>query len=283
MSDAAVAQVRIGEVVFGDVGRPVLIAGPCVIESRDHTLRLAEFLQDLAARLGIAFVFKASYDKANRSSVDSYRGPGLEPGLAILREVRERLGLPVLSDVHSVEEAAAAGSVLDIIQVPAFLCRQTDIVVAAARTGRPVNLKKGQFMAPADMRQVVGKARAAGNQQLLLTERGTTFGYHNLVVDFRSLVLMRQLGCPVVFDATHSVQLPGGLGDASDGQRCFAPPLARAAAAVGIDGLFIEVHDDPDRARCDGPNCLPLSRVEQVVASVLAIAACHATGDGDGA
>ncbi len=218
-------------------------------------------MKDYAAQLSLPLIFKASFDKANRTSVDSFRGPGLTKGLEILARVRAEVGLPVLSDVHRVSEVAPAARVLDVLQIPAFLSRQTDLVVAAAATGKAVNLKKGQFLAPWDMAPVVAKARSTGNHRILLTERGTMFGYNNLVVDFRSLPLMRELGCPVVLDVTHSVQLPGGQGTCSGGQRQFVAPLARAGVAVGVDALFMEVHPDPDKALCDGPNSLPLGEV----------------------
>ncbi len=232
-------------VAIGD-GSLTLFGGPCTAETTEICLETAKFLRDLCASLGINYVFKASYDKANRSSGTSRRGPGLARGLEMLRTVKTELGVPVITDVHESVEAAAAAEVADILQIPAFLCRQTDLLHAAAKTGRPINIKKGQFMAPEDMRGPLGKAREAGNNQVLLTERGSSFGYHNLVVDMRSLAIMRSLGAPVVFDATHSVQLPGGLGNASGGQREFVRPLARAAAAAGIDVLFAEVHPHPD-------------------------------------
>jgi len=253
-------KIPISDFVVGD-GTLVLIAGPCVIESEAATLEIARSLRDYARELDLPLIFKASYDKANRTSLSSYRGPGLAKGLEILARVKAEVGLPVLSDVHQVAEVAAAAEVLDVLQIPAFLCRQTDLVVAAAQTGKVVNIKKGQFLAPWDMRPVVDKARAAGNERIILTERGASFGYNNLVVDFRSLPLMRGLGCPVVLDVTHSVQLPGGQGTCSGGQREFIAPLARAAVAVGVDGLFMEVHADPAKALCDGPNSLPLAQV----------------------
>ena len=241
-----------------------MIAGPCVIEDAALTLDIARTLKQYAAELALPLIFKASYDKANRTSISSYRGPGLKDGLAILARVKAEVGLPVLSDVHQVSEVAPAAEVLDVLQIPAFLCRQTDLVVAAAKTGKPVNIKKGQFMAPWDMAPVVEKARAAGNSQIFLTERGTSLGYNNLVVDFRGLAIMRGLGCPVVLDVTHSVQLPGGQGSCSGGQREFVPLLARAGVAAGVDGIFLEVHPEPDKARCDGPNSLPLRRSSQL-------------------
>jgi 2-dehydro-3-deoxyphosphooctonate aldolase (KDO 8-P synthase) len=254
------AKIQITDFFIGD-GDLVMIAGPCVIESQAATLEVARALQDCAAALSLPLIFKASFDKANRTSVTSFRGPGLEQGLEILAKVKAETGLPVLSDVHQVSQVAPAAQVLDVLQIPAFLCRQTDLVVAAAATGRAVNLKKGQFLAPWDMVPVVAKARSTGNDKILLTERGVTFGYNNLVVDFRSLPQMRELGCPVVLDVTHSVQLPGGQGSCSGGERRFIPALARAGVAVGVDALFMEVHPEPDKALCDGPNSLPLAEV----------------------
>lgn len=233
--------------------------------------KIARTLKRLCDELGIPWVFKASYDKANRSSVRSFRGPGLEKGLRLLREIRDELGVPVLTDVHSPEEAAKVGAVVDIVQVPAFLCRQTDLLLAAGRTGRIVNVKKGQFLAPEDMSQVVQKLESVGNRHILLTERGSTFGYHNLVVDMRSIVMMRDLGYPVVFDATHAVQLPGGGGDRSGGQREYAPVLAAAAVAAGADGVFFETHPAPDRALSDGPNMVPLGQVKQLLGRLRAV------------
>jgi 2-dehydro-3-deoxyphosphooctonate aldolase (KDO 8-P synthase) len=262
----AVGPVRIGG------GLPLaLLAGPCAIESEAHALRTAETLVAAAAEVGVPFVYKSSYDKANRSSARSYRGPGLREGLRILRRVRETFGCPVLSDVHAPEEVPVAAEVLDLVQIPAFLCRQTDLVVACARSGRPVNVKKGQFLAPWDMRNVVEKLRAEGCQDVLLTERGATFGYNNLIVDFRSLGVMRGLGVPVVFDATHSVQLPGGEGNRSGGERQYVEPLARAAVAFGVDAVFMEVHEDPDRAPSDGPTMLPLARLPRLLRELRAI------------
>ena len=253
-------KIQIADFSIGD-GNLVLIAGPCVIESAAATLEIAQTLKEIAGKLNLPLIFKASYDKANRTSLTSYRGPGLEQGLEILARVKAKVGLPVLSDVHQVADVAPAATVLDVLQIPAFLCRQTDLVVAAARTGKVVNIKKGQFLAPWDLQPVIEKVRAAGNDRIILTERGASFGYNNLVVDFRSLPLMRDLGCPVVLDVTHSVQLPGGQGTCSGGQREFIAPLARAAVAVGVDGLFMEVHPDPAKALCDGPNSLPLDQV----------------------
>ncbi|OIQ99206.1 2-dehydro-3-deoxyphosphooctonate aldolase [mine drainage metagenome] len=248
--------------------RPLfLIAGPCVIESRTMALDTAGQLKDICAALAIPFIYKSSYDKANRSSGSSPRGPGLEKGLDILAEVRREIGVPVLTDVHGIEEVAAVAAVVDVLQTPAFLCRQTDFIEAVARSGRPVNIKKGQFLAPGDMKQVVMKAKAAnGNlDNIMVCERGVSFGYNNLVSDMRSLAIMRETGCPVVFDATHSVQLPGGLGASSGGERRFVPVLARAAVAVGVAGLFMETHPDPERALSDGPNAWPLDRMQPLL------------------
>ncbi|MDF1613589.1 3-deoxy-8-phosphooctulonate synthase [Desulfurivibrio dismutans] len=253
-------------------GQPLcLLAGPCVIESEPVMRQTAGCLKEICSGLGINLIFKASFDKANRTSLESYRGPGAGEGLALLAAIGREFELPLVSDVHESGQVAAAAAVLDVLQIPAFLCRQTDLLVAAAQSGKPVNLKKGQFAAPWDMAHATAKIRAAGAGGLLLTERGSSFGYNNLVVDMRSLPLMRELGCPVIFDATHSVQLPGGAGGTSGGQRRFVPTLARAAAAVGIDGLFMEVHPDPDRALCDGPNSWPLGQVEELLRQVLAI------------
>ncbi len=249
----------------------VLIAGPCVIENESLCLSVARSLKKTCAKLGIPYVFKASFDKANRTSSRSFRGPGLEEGLAVLAKVRETVDVPVLTDVHTESQAEAAARVADILQIPAFLCRQTDLLVAAVRTGRIVNIKKGQFLSPAEMTPVVEKARAAGGRKLLLTERGTTFGYNNLVSDMRSIPIMKRLGYPVIFDATHSVQLPGGGGTHSGGQREFAPVLARCAIAAGADGLFFETHPDPDKALSDGPNMIPLAEMPGLLKSLLKI------------
>jgi 2-dehydro-3-deoxyphosphooctonate aldolase (KDO 8-P synthase) len=266
-----VREVVAGDAVFGG-GRPlVLIAGPCVIEEEALTLRIAAFLRRLRDELGIGLVFKASYDKANRTSVTSFRGPGITEGLRILAKVKSEFGLPVLSDVHDLSQVEQAAQVLDIMQIPAFLSRQTDLLDAVARTGRVVNIKKGQFLAPWDMRNAVAKVEATGNRHILLTERGASFGYNNLVVDMRSLPIMRDTGCPVIFDATHAVQLPGGAGTSSAGQRQFVGALSRAAVATGIDGLFWEVHEDPENARCDGPNSLYLHDLKGMLEEVLAI------------
>ena len=263
-----------------EVGRgcpPVFIAGPCVLESEELALSVASFLEDLAARLRINVVFKGSFDKANRSSSASYRGPGEKEGLRILAKVKERHGLPVTTDVHDPGQAASAARVVDLLQIPAFLCRQTDLLLSAGATGIPVNIKKGQFMAPGDMRNAVDKIRSTGNLRVLVTERGTTFGYNNLVVDYRGLPAIRESICPVIFDATHSVQLPGGAGTASGGERQYVAPLARAAMAAGVDGVFLEIHPAPDRALSDGPNSLPLAEVEPLLRTLLALRA--ATGE----
>ena len=264
-------ELTIGGVKLGG-GRPLgLIAGPCVIENEAATLRHAERLLTICNGLGMPLIFKASYDKANRTSVRAFRGPGLEEGLRILAKVKQSLGLPVLSDIHSIEQVQPAAEVLDVLQIPAFLCRQTDLLVAAAQTGKVVNVKKGQFLSPWDMRNVVGKIAASGNDAILLTERGASFGYNNLVVDMRSFPVMRATGYPVVFDATHSVQLPGGQGDSSGGQREFVEYLSRAAVATGIDGIFMEVHEDPDKALCDGPNSIPLAELPALLKRLQAI------------
>ncbi|CAK6686772.1 3-deoxy-8-phosphooctulonate synthase [Synechococcus sp. BA-124 BA4] len=254
-----------------------LIAGPCVIESRDLVMEIAERVKGITQRLGITYVFKASFDKANRSSGGSFRGPGLEEGLAVLAEVKRRFGLQVLTDIHESRQAMPVAAVADVLQIPAFLCRQTDLLLAAAEavrgTDKTINIKKGQFLAPWDMAEVVNKMRAAGADNLWLTERGSSFGYNTLVVDFRSLPQLQALGCPVIFDATHSVQQPGGRGSSSGGQREFVAPLARAAVAVGVDGLFMEVHPDPEKALSDGPNMVPLSRLEALLEQLMAIRA----------
>ncbi|MCP9849554.1 3-deoxy-8-phosphooctulonate synthase [Cyanobium sp. Morenito 9A2] len=254
-----------------------LIAGPCVIESPELVLSVAERVKAITDRLGITYVFKASFDKANRSSGGTFRGPGVAEGLEVLAEVKRRFGLPVLTDIHESQQAAPVAAVVDVLQIPAFLCRQTDLLLAAARavegTGKVINVKKGQFLAPWDMAQVVTKLREAGARNLWLTERGSSFGYNTLVVDYRSLPQLKALGCPVIFDATHSVQQPGGRGSSSGGQREFVAPLARAAVAVGVDGLFLEVHPDPDQALSDGPNMVPLHRLEPLLEQLLAIRA----------
>lgn len=267
----AIREIQIGNVRMGGDNPLVLLAGPCVIENEDATLAIAGALQEICADLGAALVFKASYDKANRTSVDSFRGPGLNEGLRILAKVKDVYSLPVVSDVHEISQLGPAAEVLDIIQIPAFLSRQTDLLVAAGKSGKTINVKKGQFMAPWDMKNAIGKIESTGNSDIILTERGASFGYNNLVTDMRSLVIMRELGCPVVFDATHSVQLPGGAGTSSAGQRQFVGDLSRAASAVGIDGLFWEVHPDPEKALCDGPNSLYLKDVRQMLETMLSI------------
>ena len=254
-------------------GRLTLIAGPCVIENERLCFQVASSLRATCRKLNLNFVFKASYDKANRSSSATFRGPGLEAGLAILAKIRRQLAVPVLTDVHAVEQVRPAAAAVDILQIPAFLCRQTDLLTAAVATGKIVNVKKGQFLSPAEMGQVARKAAAAGGKKLLLTERGTTFGYNNLVVDMRSIPILRAFGFPVIFDATHSVQLPGAGGDRSGGQREFAPVLARCAVAAGADGLFIETHPDPDRALSDGPNMIPLAQMSKLLAGLVKIRA----------
>ena len=251
----------------------LLIAGPCQIESRDHALKIAKFLSAQVATLPISLVYKSSFDKANRTSVKSQRGVGVDQGLKILEEVRSTFGIPVLTDVHSEEQATTAGKVVDVLQIPAFLCRQTDLLVAAGDTGKTINVKKGQFLHPADMQFVAEKIASTGNKNIMLCERGTCFGYRDLIMDPRNLIIMRETGYPVIFDATHSVQLPGGGGDRSLGQRQFVAPLARAAMAVGIDGIFMETHPDPDQALSDGPNMVPLSELPSLMRQLIAIAA----------
>ncbi len=263
--------LKIGSVKIGG-GHPLaLIAGPCVIESEDASLRHAERLAEICNRLGMPLIFKSSFDKANRTSIEAFRGPGMDEGLKILSKIKERFGIPVLSDIHSIEQVFPSAQVLDVLQIPAFLCRQTDLVVAAARTGKVVNVKKGQFLAPWDMKNVVGKIKTSGNDNIILTERGASFGYNNLVVDMRSFTVMASFGYPVVFDATHSVQLPGGQGTSSGGQREFVETLSRASVATGIDGIFMEVHEDPDCALCDGPNSIPISQLEALLRRLQAI------------
>lgn len=266
-------EMEIGGIArVGGDRRPLIIAGPCVIESEEHCLRMARALKDIAGQAGLPLVFKASFDKANRSSIRSYRGPGLEEGLRILNRVKNETALPVLSDIHEPSQASPASRVLDVLQIPAFLCRQTDLLLAAAATGRPVNVKKGQFLSPWEAGNIVEKIRSAGNDLVLLTERGTTFGYQNLVVDFRSIPIMQGFDCPVIFDATHSVQRPGQKGESSGGDRAYIPSLARAGIAAGADGLFLEVHDNPERALSDGPNALPLSEFPRLLGEVRGIA-----------
>ena len=262
----AVAGFKIG----GD-SAPVLIAGPCVLEDIDTALEIGSFMKDAADASGFNYIFKASFDKANRTSISSYRGPGIKKGLEMLETVKSRLSVPVISDIHEPAQAEMASEVLDMLQIPAFLCRQTDLLASAAATGIPVNIKKGQFMAPWDMKHAVGKVRQSGNENIVLTERGSCFGYNNLVVDMRSLQIMQQLGCPVIFDATHSVQLPGGGDGCSSGQREFVPVLSRAAMAAGADGIFMEVHTNPDKALCDGPNSLNLPGAAKLLQELSAI------------
>ncbi len=266
-----VKEIVVGSVKIGGSRPLVLVAGPCVIENESAAMHCAERLMTICNGLGVPLIFKASYDKANRTSVTSFRGPGMQEGLRILAKVKESLGVPVLSDIHSIEQVQPAAEVLDILQIPAFLCRQTDLVVAAARSGRVLNIKKGQFLAPWDMENVVGKAVSAGNENIILTERGVSFGYNNLVSDMRSLPIMRATGYPVIFDATHSVQLPGGQGGTSGGQREFVEYLGRAAVATGIDGIFMEVHDDPEKALCDGPNSVKLDDLPMLLKKLKAI------------
>ncbi|MCS6896763.1 MAG: 3-deoxy-8-phosphooctulonate synthase [Nitrospira sp.] len=263
--------VEIDSVTVGPGRPPLLIAGPCVIESEQLAMETAGRVAEIARSVGLPYVFKSSFDKANRTSISSFRGPGLEKGLAILAKVKAQVGVPILTDVHTEQQAVEAGAVVDVLQIPAFLCRQTDLLIAAASTGRVVNVKKGQFLSPAEMEHVVRKVEECGNRRLLLTERGTSFGYNNLVVDMRSFPIMRRFGYPVVFDATHSVQLPGGSGTKSGGQREFVEPLACAAAGAGVDGFFMEVHPDPDHALSDGPNMVPLSRLQSLLERVLRI------------
>jgi 2-dehydro-3-deoxyphosphooctonate aldolase (KDO 8-P synthase) len=264
-------QIQLDRITIGGGAPFVLIAGPCVIEEEQKTMEIAVFLKKLTDRLQIPLIFKASYDKANRSSVYSYRGPGLNEGLRILKKIRKKLSVPILTDVHRFEEIKPASEVADILQVPAFLCRQTDFVIEVARFARIINIKKGQFLAPEDVRNIIEKVRSAKNENIVMTERGTCFGYNNLVADYRSIPAMRAMGYPVIFDATHSVQLPGGLGTASGGQREMAAYLARAAVAVGIDGLFMEVHPDPDAALCDGPNSLSLDNLDDLLKVLMEI------------
>jgi len=258
-------KVKIGNFTVGGNAPLFLISGPCVIENREITFKVARFLKKIAKRTKIPVIFKSSYDKANRTSIDSFRGPGLKEGLEILKEVKNTIGLPILSDIHQVSDIEEAAEILDIIQIPAFLSRQTDLILEAAKTNLPINIKKGQFLSPWDMEQVILKAVSGGNNSILLTERGTSFGYNNLIVDMRSISVMKNFGYPVVFDATHGIQLPGGQGKSSGGQREFVAPLARAAVAAGADGIFLEIHPDPDSALSDGPNSLPFEHVESLL------------------
>jgi 2-dehydro-3-deoxyphosphooctonate aldolase (KDO 8-P synthase) len=260
--------INIGDTKLGGNGHLFIIAGPCVIENEDVVFYTAAKLKEICQEVGLPFIFKSSYDKANRTSLSSFRGPGIEKGLRVLSDVRNRFHIPVISDVHSIEEIKLASQVLDALQVPAFLSRQTDLILSASHTGKPVNIKKGQFLAPWDVKNIIDKFVSTGNQNLFITERGTSFGYNNLVVDFRGLSIMRSFGYPILFDVTHSLQLPGGKGDSSGGQREFADLLARAAVAVGVDGIFMEVHPDPDRALCDGPNMVPIDSVRNLLRTV---------------
>ena len=265
------AAVSVGSVTFAN-DRPIaLFAGPCQMESRAHALEMAAALKEIAGRIGIGLVYKTSFDKANRTSLAAKRGIGLRDALAVFAEIRERLRLPVVTDVHEACQCQRVAEVVDVLQIPAFLCRQTDLLIAAANTGRPVKVKKGQFLAPWDMRNVVAKITGSGNPNVLVTERGTSFGYNTLVVDMRALPILVEIGCPVVFDATHAVQQPGGAGSASGGERRFVPVLARAAVAVGVAGLFIETHQDPDHAPSDGPNMVPLKSLESLLGELMAI------------
>ncbi|MCR5834240.1 MAG: 3-deoxy-8-phosphooctulonate synthase [Selenomonadaceae bacterium] len=263
-------KVKVGDIEFGG-GKLVLLAGPCVLEGYERSLMIGRRAKEIAERLGIPYIFKASFDKANRSSIESYRGPGLEEGLKILADIKRELNVPIVTDIHESYQAARVAEVADILQIPAFLCRQTDLLVAAAKTGKVVNVKKAQFLSAKDMTNVVGKLRASGTEKILLTERGTSFGYNNLVVDMRGLPIMRGFNCPVIFDGTHSVQLPGGAGTKSGGQREFVEYLVRGACAVGIDGLFLEVHDKPEEGLSDGANMIPLDKLEKLLADALAI------------
>jgi len=263
-----VKKVNVGDIVVGQE-RFVLVAGPCVLENLPLALEVAREVKGICDDLGLRYIFKSSFDKANRTSIHSFRGPGLKVGLNWLSEVKSTVGVPVLTDIHEPAQAVPVAEVADVIQIPAFLCRQTDLLVSAARTGKPLNVKKAQFVSPYDMRFVLEKAKEAGNDQVILCERGTTFGYQQLVVDFRSIPIMRSFGCPVMFDATHSVQMPGGLGGASGGDRKFVAPLARAAVSIGIDALFMEVHPNPDEAKSDGPNMIALSDLKDLLAQLI--------------
>ena len=261
-----VNSVAIGNLTIEEEGPFFLIAGPCVIEDLETTMRVANFLKETGDLLDIPVIFKTSYDKANRTSLDSYRGPGLDRGLEVIQEVKEKTGLPVLSDIHEVSEIEKAAKYLDVLQIPAFLCRQTNLLISAGKTGLPVNIKKGQFLSPWGIEPAIRKVSSTGNRKILITERGTSFGYNNLIVDIRSIAIMKDFGFPVVFDATHSVQLPGSVGTSSGGQREFVEPLSRAAVAAGAHGVFMEVHPEPDAALCDGPNSLPFKQVRPLLA-----------------
>jgi 2-dehydro-3-deoxyphosphooctonate aldolase (KDO 8-P synthase) len=264
-------KIKIKDFTLGGQESIILIAGPCVLEDEAKAMDIAQYLQKLTSRLDIPFIFKASYDKANRTSIKAYRGPGIKDGLAILKKIKDKLGVPILADVHRFEEIDMAAKVLDVIQVPAFLCRQTDFVTEVAKKAKVINVKKGQFLAPWDAQNIIDKVKAAGNGNIMLTERGASFGYNNLVFDVRSLPIMRKMGHPVIFDATHSVQLPGGAGTASGGQRDMVPYLARAAVAAGVDGIFMEVYPDPEKALCDGPNSLYLDSLEELLTDLMNI------------
>lgn len=261
-------QISVKDIKIGDKQKLVLIAGPCVVESERVCLDTARAIKDITSKLNIPYIFKSSFDKANRMSLESFRGPGIKKGLDVLNKVKDKVKCPVLSDVHCVKDVLEAAKVLDIIQIPAFLCRQTDIVVAAAKTGKAVNIKKGQFLAPWDILPIIRKAESTGNKKIIITERGVSFGYNNLITDFRALQIMRDFGYPVVYDATHSIQIPGGRGNCSSGQREFVEGLSRAAVAFGCDGLFLEVHPDPDKAPCDGPNMINLKDLEKLLKQV---------------
>lgn len=262
--ESASRSFKVGSATFGD-GRLTIIAGPCVIESEEHAMMMARECMTRAGRAGLDYVFKASFDKANRSSIRGFRGPGMEEGLGVLRKIKEELNVPVLTDVHEISQVERVAEVVDILQIPAFLCRQTDLITQSVKTGRAVNVKKGQFLAPHDARNIVEKAQSAGGRKLMLTERGVSFGYNNLVVDMRSFPIMREFGVPIVFDVTHSLQLPGGLGHATGGLSQYIEPLARSGVACGVDAVFMEVHDAPERAPSDGPNMLPLARLEALL------------------
>lgn len=263
--------IKIDTIQIGPGAPLALISGPCVLEDYDTTFEIASFLKELTQKLDIPFIFKASYDKANRTSIHSFRGPGIKDGLEILSRIKAELDIPILSDIHRINDIDHASRILDIIQIPAFLCRQTDVIVEAAKVGKPLNIKKGQFLAPWDMKNVVEKVASAGNSQIIITERGTLFGYNNLVVDFRGIKIIQDMGWPVIFDVTHSIQLPGGAGTHSGGQREFAPILANSAVAAGVDGIFMEVYPDPDKARCDGPNSLKLDTLDGLLSQLKAI------------
>ncbi len=267
----AITQPGDQPIMVGKDQQLLLIGGPCALESEELARLVAGTMQDICNRIGLSYVFKASFDKANRTSLDSYRGPGMDEGLAILSRIRDEFGVAVISDIHAPDQAKTAAEVLDILQIPAFLCRQTDLLVAASQTGKVINLKKGQFVSPWDMENAVNKIRSGGESKVMLVERGASFGYNNLVVDMRSLPVMRSFDCPVIYDATHSVQLPGGAGGSSGGQRQFIEPLAKAAVAAGIDGLFVEIHPEPEKALCDGPNSMPLHQMEKFLRQIVRI------------